>query len=347
MTRRDFMLAAAAAVLPAGDRAVSLVLAPSNLGLSPVGSSQQGTWRAPQVLLQAGLAKALDTDEVIPLERPGYQFEAQPGTRIRNGVTIRAFSLQLAEKVTDILGRGRFPVVIGGDCSILLGGLYGSRAAGGRGLVHVDGHDDFYHPGNYDATRRLGAVAGMDLALASGRGEDLLTAWPKVGKPLADDADIVQIGQRDGRLSGTRITQWTVQRALADGIEVTARAVVARLQARALDKVWLHVDLDVLDEAVMPAVDSPGSPGFDYSQLSALVAALCASGRMAGVNFAIYDPERDPNRLHAKPLVQCIADGVRLSSAHHAHTHDLFASSPAIRGKADKFVLRFRKPRTS
>jgi len=35
-------------------------------------------------------------------------------------------------------------------------------------LVHVDGHDDFYHPGNYDSARRLGAVAGMDLALASG-----------------------------------------------------------------------------------------------------------------------------------------------------------------------------------
>jgi arginase len=314
-TRRDFLLAAAAAaVLPAhaaGDRAVTLVLAPSNLGLSPVGSNQQGTWRAPQVLMDAGLAQALNADEVIPLARPGYQFDAQPGTRIRNGMTIRAFSLQTAEHVADILGRGRFPVVIGGDCSILLGGLYGSRSAGGRGLVHIDGHDDFYHPGNYDAMRRLGAVAGMDLALASGRGEDLLTAWPKVGKPLADDADIVQIGQRDGRLSGTRITQWTVQRALADGIDVTARAVIARLQARTLDKVWLHVDLDVLDDAVMPAVDSPGSPGFDYSQLSAMIAALCASGRIAGADFAIYDPERDPGARYAKPLVRCIAEGIR------------------------------------
>lgn len=314
LTRRGFVVAAAASVLApaaAAARAVSIVLAPSNLGLSPVGSSQQGTWRAPQALMAAGLAKALDADEVIPLERPAYQFNAQPGTRIRNGVTIRAFSLQLAEKVTDIVGRGRFPVVIGGDCSILLGGLYGSRSAGGRGLVHVDGHDDFYHPANYDTTKRLGAVAGMDLALASGRGEDLLTAWPQIGKPLADDADIVQIGQRDGRLSGTRITQWTVQRALADGIDITARAVLARLQARRLDKAWLHVDLDVLDDAVMPAVDSPGSPGFDYAQLSALIAALCRSGRIAGADFAIYDPERDPGARHAEPLVRCIADGIR------------------------------------
>jgi len=314
LTRRDFIAAAAAtAVVPAqaDDRSVSIVLAPSNLGLSPVGSSQQGTWRAPHSLLQAGLAAALATDEVIALERPTYQFEAQPGTRIRNGVSIRAFSLQLAEKVVDILRRGRFPLVIGGDCSVLLGGLYGTRLAGGRGLVHIDGHSDFYHPANYDTSKRLGAVAGMDLALASGRGEDLLTAWPQVGKPLAADADIVQIGQRDGRLSATGITQWTVQRTLKDGIDATARAVLARLESRALDKVWLHVDLDVLDDSVMPAVDSPGSPGFDYAQLSALIAALRASGRVAGADFAIYDPERDPETRYAKPLVRCIAQAIR------------------------------------
>jgi arginase len=314
LTRRDFIAAAAAtAVVPAqaDDRSVSIVLAPSNLGLSPVGSSQQGTWRAPHSLLQAGLAAALETDEVVALERPTYQFEAQPGTRIRNGVSIRAFSLQLAEKVADILRRGRFPLVIGGDCSVLLGGLYGTRLADGRGLVHIDGHSDFYHPANYDTSKRLGAVAGMDLALASGRGEDLLTAWPQVGKPLAADADIVQIGQRDGRLSATGITQWTVQRTLKDGIDATARAVLARLEARALDKVWVHVDLDVLDDSVMPAVDSPGSPGFDYAQLSALIAALRASGRVAGADFAIYDPERDPETRYAKPLVRCIAEAIR------------------------------------
>jgi arginase len=314
LNRREFLLAAAAtAVTPAraSDKAVSLVLAPSNLGLSPVGPLQQGTWRAPQTLMQAGLARALDADQVISLDRPTYQFEAEPGTRIRNGVSIRAFSLQLSQKVADILRRGRFPVVIGGDCSVLLGGLYGSRLVGGRGLLHVDGHGDFYHPGNYDAARRLGAVAGMDLALASGRGEDLLTSWPQIGKPLADDADIIQVGQRDGRLSGTGITQWTVQRALKDGIDVTARAVLARLESRQLHKVWLHVDLDVLDAAVMPAVDSPGSPGFDFAQLSALLRTLCAAGHVAGADFAIYDPERDPDTRYAKPLVRCIADAIR------------------------------------
>jgi arginase len=329
MTRRKFTMMAGATVLAGWQAApshakpgsISLVIAPSNLGLRPTESGgQPGTWRAPQVLIDAGLARALDAGEIVPLERPIYEFEAQAGTRIRNGLLIRAFSLQLSEKICDILTRHRFPVVVGGDCSILLGSLHGMRRAGGRGLVHIDGHSDFFHPGNYDTAKRLGSAAGMDLALASGRGELLLTDWPEIGKPLASDADIIQLGERDaesptfkdyyGDIIRTDITQFTIQRVLADGVDTTARRVIAKLEARGLDKVWLHVDLDVLDQFIMPAVDSPGSPGLDYLQLTELVGALCASGRIAGANFTIYDPDRDPHSIYAHPLVRCIANGV-------------------------------------
>jgi arginase len=227
------------------------------------------------------------------------------------------------------LQQSRFPVVIGGDCSILLGSLSGARLAGGRGLVHIDGHSDFFHPGNYDTKNRLGSVAGMDLALASGRGESLLTEWPQVGKPLAADADIIQVGERNamdanyrsfyGDILDTAITMVTVQQALKEGIDAVARRVLTRLEQRNLSKVWVHVDLDVLDEAVMPAVDSPGRPGFQYSQLSELLAALCASGRVMGANFGIYDPDRDRNLRYARPLVECIAAGIRgLEKAPHS-----------------------------
>jgi arginase len=328
LTRRELLIASGAllaakwmqAAQP-NSRKITIILAPSNLGLRPnEDGTQPGTWRAPPVLMDAGLEKALNATEVISLDRPKYQYDAQAETRIRNGHTIRAFSLQLSEKVNDVLKKNEFPVVIGGDCSILLGGLYGMRLAGGRGLIHIDGHADFSHPGNYDTASRLGSVAGMDLALASGRGEDLLTDWPKIGKPLAKDADILQIGERNaespqyknyyGDILRTEIKMFKVQSILADGIKPTAQKAIARLQERGLNKVWAHVDLDVLDEAVMPAVDSPGSPGFNYEQLSQLIAALCASGRVGGINFAIYDPERDPDKRYAGPLVQCIANGL-------------------------------------
>ena len=306
-------------------REVRLVLAPSNLGLRPENGKEPGTWQAPRVLMAAGLRHAVEAAEVMCLERPLYDFESQAGTRMRNGQTLRKFSLELADTVRTALASNRFPVVIGGDCGILLGALYGLRLAGGRGLVHVDGHSDFTQAKSYATPETLGAAAGMDLALASGRGEPLVTQWPGVEGPLAVDADIVQVGERSsaepwfdefyGDILSTEITRLNVQDVLAEGIDAAARRVLARLEARGLDRAWVHVDLDVLDQKVMPAVDSPGSPGFDYGQLAALVGALAASGRVAGMDFAIYDPERDPGHAHAADLVACIAAGVGRRSA--------------------------------
>ena len=329
LSRRQFGMIAGAALVagsraravPAKPKPVGLVLAPSNLGLRPENGRQPGTWRAPKVLMDAGLREALEAEEVLRLDRPDYEFEAQNGTRMRNGRSIRSFSLQLGETVRDLLRAQKFPVVIGGDCSILLGCLYGARLAGGRGLVHVDGHSDFTQAKSYATPQTLGAAAGMDLALVSGRGEPLMTEWPDVGSPLAEDADIVQVGERGagepwflqyyGDILRTEITQFTAQTVLAEGIGPASRQVIARLEKRGLEKAWLHVDLDVLDQSVMPAVDSPGRPGFDFSQLAALAGALAASGRILGANFSIYDPERDPELKYARPLVDCIAAGVR------------------------------------
>jgi arginase len=328
LTRREFTIAigtvlssACAAASEADSRRVALILAPSNLGLRPEGGAQPGTWRAPQELMKAGLAKAVDAVQVIALDRPPYETDAQEGTRIRNGHTLRAFSMKLSETVSAALRADRFPVVVGGDCSVLLGALYGARLAGARGLVHVDGHSDFFHPGNYDSRSRLGSAAGMDLALVSGRGEPLLTQWPVVGTPLVRDDEIIQLGERNvgNPNSGapyedilrTKITLFTIRRVLSDGIETTARRVIAGLTERRLDKIWLHVDFDVLDQAVMPAVDAPGSPGLSYAQLTTLVSMLCASGRIAGATFAIYDPDKDRDARYARPLVDCIAEGIR------------------------------------
>ena len=335
MTRRQFGMIASAVVL-AGRRAsattpgsmpISLILAPSNLGLRPENGKEPGTWRAPHVLFDAGLPAALGAVETLRLERPAYHFDAEPGTRLRNGNTIRAFSLELADKVRGVLAANRFPVIAGGDCSVLLGGLYGARLAGGRGLVHVDGHSDFTQEKSYATPQTLGAAAGMDLALATGRGEKVLTDWPGIGV-LAADADTVQVGERSededwfpenyGDILKTEITRLTVQKVQAEGVEAAARRVIARLEERALDRTWLHVDFDVLDEAVMPAVDSPGKPGFSFDELSRFIAALTTSGRIAGADFAIYDPERDPGLKYAGPLVACIAAGTRPPSSGKA-----------------------------
>jgi arginase len=326
-TRRAFALGSTClATLPtiaaAAAREVSIICAPISLGLRPGARGQEpGSWRAPEVLMNAGLAAKLGARRRIDLARPVYDFGERPGTRIRNGDTLRAFLLELGLKVQGELEAGRLPLVLGGDCSVMLGCLYGARRAGGRGLVHVDGHSDFFHPGNYDAKARLGTAAGMDLALATGRGEEILTRWPGIDGPLAADEDAVQAGERDaespdyddyyGDIVRTAITRLTIQQIHRDGIARTAERIVARLAQRGLDRAWVHVDLDVLDEKVMNAVDSPGTPGLDFAQLSTLLRALIRSGRVLGLDACIYDPDLDPGHRFASPIADCLADALR------------------------------------
>jgi len=303
-------------------REIVLISAPVSLGLRPGEKGQEpGTWRAPQVLVAAGLGEKLGARRRVSLERPKYDFNTRPGTRIRNGDTLRAFLLELGDRVQAELRAGRFPLVLGGDCSVMLGCMYGARRTGGRGLVHVDGHSDFFHPGNYDTNSRLGTAAGMDLALATGRGEKLLTEWPGIDGPLVADEDAVQAGEREaedadfdeyyGDIVRTPITRLTIQQILREGIPRTAERIVARLTERGLDRAWVHVDLDVLDQKTMNAVDSPGSPGLDYGQLAQLLHALIGSGRVVGIDACIYDPDLDAGHRFAKPIAECLASVLR------------------------------------
>ncbi|PTY04894.1 arginase [Opitutaceae bacterium EW11] len=294
---------------------VDLIEARTNLGLRPDDRGKlPGTRAASRVLLDAGLARTWAVRRHLVLDAPAYDREPQRETRIRNGQSIRTYGMQLCEAVREALNAGAFPVVLGGDCSNLMGCLAGLRQAGGRGLVHLDGHGDFLHPGNYDTASRLGSAAGMDLALATGRGEPLLTLWPGVVGPLVEDADVVQLGEREREayaevyreMIESPMYQRTVQEILAAGVPAALEQVLVRLDERGLERAWLHLDLDVLDAAVMGAVDSPGSPGLDFAGWQALVSGLLASGRIAGATIAIYDPDLDPGHHCAPQIVEAI-----------------------------------------
>jgi arginase len=331
-TRRDFLKRSIVAgialrVTPIASssavpkKQIELITAPWNLGLRPLTTGQEpGTWRAPAALLSAGLASRLNVSRLVELPRPKYEIEMQPATRIRNGVTLREHTLLLADAVHTALAASRFVVVLGGDCSVLLGCLAGARRGGCCGLVHVDGHSDFFYPGNYDAESRLGSVAGMDLALATGRGELLLTHWPHVSGPLVADKDVIQIGDRvlEGANCGPScrgmldapITQFSIQEMLRLGVAEGCKRAIQHLARRSPERVWLHVDLDVLDQSVMPAVDSPGSPGLNFPQLADIISRFVATGRVAGLDLTIYDPDRDPRGEYVGSIVDCLVAGL-------------------------------------
>lgn len=295
---------------------MQVIAAPSNLGLRPLRPKHEpGTWRAPAALLSAGLLRAIGMPKLIELPRPTYSSDPQPGTRLLNGHSMRAFNLALAAAVKEVHRQNEFALVVGGDCSILLGALAGVRQSGPVFLIHIDGHSDFRHPGNYDPAQSLGAVAGMDLALATGRGEALGTQWPGISGPLVADAHVIQLGERENRdtdfawpdVNDTAINRIDVFEALTIGASgVTGRIANVLEQAPEQD-FWVHLDVDVLDQAVMPAVDSPGSPGIAPNDLVEILNPLVADRRCRGMTVTVFDPDLDPDGRHADTIVRIIA----------------------------------------
>lgn len=319
MDRRSFlMMALAAAAAPAAGAAkarrkpIDVIEAPTNLGLRPDEKDRiPSTDKAAGVLIAAGLLRGLHVRDHVTLHQRPYDRAPEPGTKLRNGSKIRAFNLEMADAVERSRKRGGFPLVVGGECSDLLGGVLGLRRTGGRGLVHIDGHSDFLQPQFYPKDRPLHSAAGMDFALATGRGEPLLTQWPGIEGPLVADADAFQIGERYSEhplerideMAGTELSQITAQKARQTAMARSVQQIRQWLVRRRITAAWLHIDADVLDQSIMPAVDSPGTPGFTFAELSQLVRGLLATGRIAGADIAIYDPALDPGHKAARGLV--------------------------------------------
>ena len=89
-------------------------------------------------------------------------------------------------------GTAGFPLVLGGDCSILIGCTLALRRQDRFGLFFIDGHADFYQP----ETSPTSEVADMDLAIVTGRGPEALTDIEGL-RPLVRDEDVVAFGHRD------------------------------------------------------------------------------------------------------------------------------------------------------
>ena len=277
------------------ERTIAVVDAPSNLGLRPSGVGKEpGVSKLAATLRSRGIVSrldALDGGRVVP---PPYSPEVDPQTTVINGEAIREFSVDLAGKVGAVLGDGHFPLVLGGDCSILVGNMLALRSFGRFGLVFIDGHLDFRHPGNSEV---VGAAAGAELALVSGRGPELLTSIDG-SKPLVRDEDVFALGEReddpetrDARDTGIEVWDLSAVREIGPG-EAAARAVET-LKANGVEGFWIHLDADVLDDALMPAVDSRQPDGLSYAELIELLRVLLRSDLAVGMQVTIFDPELD------------------------------------------------------
>jgi arginase len=293
-------------------RAIGVVGAPSSIGVRPYDDGMvRHLNRAPQVLRERGLIARLRAEDYGDVAPPPYEDFERPRNRPRNEQQLVAYSKSLGARVYAAIAHGRFGVVLGGDCSVVLACLLAARhkAAGAVGLVYVDAHADFAST----EESRTGSAASMSLSLATGRIQSPLARL--AGRtPLVDPQHVALIGRRDVE------QEWYGHAALAKSsiLDVPSSQLLTddwlELAGLALDRVapadargfWIQVDADVLDPAAMAAVDSPEPGGLTPRELLRVLTPLVQHPRALGLSLTTYDPALDPDRSCARRLVNML-----------------------------------------
>jgi arginase len=285
--------------------------APSSLGIRPYDDGEQRhlNW-AVEVFRRRNVISRLGAIDFGDVDPPAYHDYARPLNRPRNEAQVVAYSRSLAQRVAAATAGGRFGVVLGGDCSIALGCLLGAQqsAGGPVGLAYVDAHADFSTP--EDST--TGSVSGMCLSLALGRGDTPLARLDG-DRPLVNGQHVALIGRRQvaspsgmmALASSSILDLSSAGFATHAGGELAAVAL-ARVVSPEVGGFWIHLDVDVLNPAVMSAVDSPEPGGMIADELVALLAPLVHHPRAVGLDLSIYDPALDADRSCARLIIRLL-----------------------------------------
>lgn len=289
-------------------RRYAIIEAPSVLGLRPTGVET-----LPDALLGLGLAERIRARRAGRVDAPPYDHRRDPETLMLNPRGIADYSVKLADAVGLALDAGEFPVVLGGDCSIVLGNLLALRRRGRYGLLFMDGHADFYQP----EANTNGEAASSDLALATGRGPAVMAALEGYCR-LVHDEDVVVFGFRDAQEAAEYGSQPLPERIrafdLADVRQIGAtscvREALRRLVRNELQGFWIHLDADVLDDAVMPAVDYRLPGGLSFDELTEALHGAVDSGHAAGLDVTIYNPKLDPAGSAARGFADALVRGL-------------------------------------
>ena len=265
----------------------------------------RGEERAPAALRAAGLLERLDARDAGAADARIRDARRDPDTGVVGAAEVRGASLAIASRVREVLETREMPLVLGGDCTLLLGVFL--AVPRGSGLWFVDGHADFFD-GESSPT---GEAADMELAILTGHGPPGLLGRET---PTLEPAAVVLLGHRPAELHpdiarenarlDPAIHAVTAPEVRGRGASLVGTDAAAQLAGR---PAWLHLDLDVLDERALPAVSYPQPLGLDWEELVMLGRPLAAAPSLLGVSVADFNPDDDADGAHAVRIVDALA----------------------------------------
>ena len=294
-----------------------LIEAPSNLGLKePRPGVEPGVKLFPSAMEQEGFASLAGTKKRTRVDAPSYSGEIDPESKVRNAGKIIEYSRELADAIDKHIQKKEIVVVIGGDCSVLIGASLSLKRNGNYGLFFIDGHTD------YVLSHQSGSngAAGMDLAIVTGNGHNKLTNIENL-KPYIEEKNVFCFGNRDlsedwyvNAIVQSNIHYYDLPAVRANTISFITGRFLEMIASKKLEGFWIHLDVDVLNDDLMPCVDSRQTDGLNYRELAQTLMPLIQSDYFRGIDVTIFDPTLDKDGFYGKQFAKELAKIIKSSA---------------------------------
>ncbi|MFT3750435.1 MAG: arginase family protein [Agriterribacter sp.] len=289
---------------------ITILEFPTNLGLhEPKPGHEPGVKYLPAYLKKQNFHAAIKAEKTERLVPPEYTMNVDPATKVRNADNIVNYAIKQAEPVERELKQNNFCIVLGGDCSVLIGNAIALKNTGNYGLFYLDGHTDFMLP----ELSQTGGAAGMDLAIVTGYGHGKLTNIDNL-EPYFNEENVWCVGNREydeayvNAILHSKINYWSLTALRGKNIKNCVNSFLEMVNAQKLDGFWVHIDVDVLDDRIMPAVDSRQSDGLTYEEFNEIIFMLLNHPKSVGIEITILDPELDPTGKYTAGFVTNFCD---------------------------------------
>lgn len=196
------------------------------------------------------------------------------------------------ERALEAMADADGPVItIGGDCAADLAGLSRAAESGDTAVVYFDAHPDVHSPGSSTSK----AFHGMVVRAVLGDGPaEVLPATP------LDPTRLV--------LAGTRApdpgeSDYLAGAAIALVAEPTPETIVAAVEATGASRVYVHIDLDVLDPAEIEGIGFPEPFGMSAAVLIECIGALLDRWPLAGAAITEFAPASPQDAVADLPTI--------------------------------------------
>lgn len=211
-----------------------------------------------------------------------------------------------ADDLQELIGEARLPILLGGDDTVPYVGIraVSGQRSGKIAVVKLDSHFDlawtprFWAGSQWAACMEAGYLEPENLALIGIRGLRNRTMLHEIATELG-------------------VPYWTMQDIEERGI-VTVVTEALEMVASSADRVYLSLDLDVVDPAFLPAQKYPEPAGLTAREtLRALRLVVDQGPPLCGFDMACLGPDYDVNGLGAQLASRCAVEVIGSYAYRH------------------------------